>query len=644
MKKRGEITVFLTMILVCVSALICVMLESARTEGARCYLRIAANSSLDSLLSQYHRQLWESYHLLGLEYNSELEVSERFQGYLDTYLETENWYPMKVEDIQIEDMKRLTDDGGMWLEKEILAYMKYGIWSQLDIKPQDGDHLWENIKESASMREVTDAYEMQSEAVWALEKTLEKIHRCLAKQKEYYQLAMEALSSEDGSGFRKNTKKLETEIQKIPKLAAAYEKQADRLKDEIEEIERVYQSKEDDLREDMSQIMGKELIQYQAYVKDDGERRKEIVQLPAIGEGNLLLIEDINNQVEQIEDYVSSLDEEDEDNSASMWESARDSWGQFSSSKLIGQGARNEETKGWLQKIRAMVDTGMLELVMPEGMEVSVAVFDLENGPSAGKSGSGETDKKNLLNRVLVNEYCAMHFSTVLEEKGMVQDGLNEKMPHSRYEMEYLLGGKASDRENLEETVMKVLMIREGLNLMYLFSDSQKHGEARALAMTITGALGMTPLVEITALFIMSVWALGESIGDVKALLMGKKIQLLKGRADWRLGLEQLLEIGKGGFMPDVEEEESGFAYEGYLKLLLLGEESERKYYRMMDVIQRSLKRNQSGFLLESCAYRVDIHVRACGKHVFFSMPFVENITGSREHEYQLETKTEKAY
>lgn len=35
MRKRGEITVFLTMILVCVWALLCGLVESARTAGAR---------------------------------------------------------------------------------------------------------------------------------------------------------------------------------------------------------------------------------------------------------------------------------------------------------------------------------------------------------------------------------------------------------------------------------------------------------------------------------------------------------------------------------------------------------------------------------------------------------------------------------
>ena len=45
MSERGEITLFLAMILISVSALLCVIVESARTAGARCYLRMAVDSA-----------------------------------------------------------------------------------------------------------------------------------------------------------------------------------------------------------------------------------------------------------------------------------------------------------------------------------------------------------------------------------------------------------------------------------------------------------------------------------------------------------------------------------------------------------------------------------------------------------------------
>ena len=57
LKKQGEITVFLSLCLLSVAALICVMVEGARSAGSRVYLQIAANGSLDTLFGQYHREL-----------------------------------------------------------------------------------------------------------------------------------------------------------------------------------------------------------------------------------------------------------------------------------------------------------------------------------------------------------------------------------------------------------------------------------------------------------------------------------------------------------------------------------------------------------------------------------------------------------
>ena len=70
MKKSGEITVFLSMCLLCISALLCVMLESARTAGSRYYLQVAAGRALDTLFSRYHRRLRDEYRIFALEYGA----------------------------------------------------------------------------------------------------------------------------------------------------------------------------------------------------------------------------------------------------------------------------------------------------------------------------------------------------------------------------------------------------------------------------------------------------------------------------------------------------------------------------------------------------------------------------------------------
>ena len=133
MKRKGEITVFFSLTMLCVFGLLCVMAESARTAGARLYLQTAANSSLDSLFGEYHRELWEQFHIFGLEDGEDKELSERLKWYLTPYLEADHWYPIDLLEIQTDPVFQVTDQKGGILEQQILEYMKYGIWTSLDI-------------------------------------------------------------------------------------------------------------------------------------------------------------------------------------------------------------------------------------------------------------------------------------------------------------------------------------------------------------------------------------------------------------------------------------------------------------------------------------------------------------------------------
>ena len=97
MRYRGEITVFLSLTLICVLSLVLGLVESARTAGARLYLRMASDSAVSSVMSYYNRNLWDRYQLLFLEYESEEAIKETFGRYLDFYLEQANMYPARRE-------------------------------------------------------------------------------------------------------------------------------------------------------------------------------------------------------------------------------------------------------------------------------------------------------------------------------------------------------------------------------------------------------------------------------------------------------------------------------------------------------------------------------------------------------------------
>ena len=126
-RLRGEITVFLSLILVCVFSLMMGLLESARTAGARLYLQMAADSALFSVMSQYNRNLWDRYRLLFLEYEAEEDLLASFEQYLGFYLEQDQFYPARLEAAEITELVKAGDAGGAFLEQEILSYIQYRL-------------------------------------------------------------------------------------------------------------------------------------------------------------------------------------------------------------------------------------------------------------------------------------------------------------------------------------------------------------------------------------------------------------------------------------------------------------------------------------------------------------------------------------
>lgn len=106
------------------------------------------------------------------------------------------------------------------------------------------------------------------------------------------------------------------------------------------------------------------------------------------------------------------------------------------------------------------------------------------------------------------------------------------------YQMEYILAGKSSDRENLKTVVNRLLILRETANFLYLLTDSSKKAEAEALAMTLAAVILFPELKDLIKLSILIAWAYAESVNDVKILLEGGKVPLGKDSMSWNMSLK----------------------------------------------------------------------------------------------------------
>lgn len=644
----GQITVFFSLIMMCMFAFFCVLLESARTAGARWYLQTAASSAMDSVFSQYHRKLWDTYRVLFAEYDTPEDVTDAFGGFILPYLEMENWYPIQYTGAQAEEIIRATEGQGVYFEKEVLDYMKFGIW-HMDFDADTVQGLWNSAKEAASVKNMAESYRGHAREALKLEKSLEAISENLEEQQKLKNSGMSALNSYDGSDFRRAAEKMIRKLEQIPGLVRSYRRKADDLAKGMEISRAKYEKESGDCGEEIQGLLEEEIQQYESYVNADGERRQEIEALEPWSKQMIVELNHLIEESYEVEEIIDEWEDDEEEGGEgpdldALWSPVEHGFGSLSIQKLsFVHGVKDKEKEGWLEQVSSMYQDGFLKLVVPEGKEISNRASELEEVPSHRDMKPETVRTVNFLDHLLIDEYCGMHFKNFLEEEEQQEAGQQETETVLAYEMEYFLGGKESDRENLSDAVHRLLAVREGMNLVHILTDPQKRAEARGLAMTITGVGALTPLLMITTFFVMSVWALGESLMDVRGLLAGKKIPLLKAKTDWQLELEQLLSMGKEHVV-GTGECDTGLSYLSCLKILLFMSNIVLQEFRMMDLIQMNLRQGQDSFRMRRCVYQIRIQGDFYGKHVFFSPGFVGNLTGGSDLVYPMTVTAERRY
>ena len=201
------------------------------------------------------------------------------------------------------------------------------------------------------------------------------------------------------------------------------------------------------------------------------------------------------------------------------------------------------------------------------------------------------------------------------------------------YEIEHLLGQKSSDIENLKVTANKLLAVREAANFLYLLSNSVCMAQAEAVATLFVGVTANPLLIQAVKIGLLTAWALAESILDVRAILEGKRIALLKSEESWTIALENLGEISKEFLM--AKESKWGLDYEDYLGILLLMEQENSLAMNTMNLQEATIRQNyaEDSFGIDTLITQANVKVRYSYKPIF---PFLQVINADNRWEYNL--------
>lgn len=247
-----------------------------------------------------------------------------------------------------------------------------------------------------------------------------------------------------------------------------------------------------------------------------------------------------------------------------------------------------------------LVSGTLLKLVMPSGDKLSQASVNTNDYYSgrvrAGKINSGvglhegASAADGLADELIYGEYLMKVCGNFRNQKE------NSVL---KYQIEYILYGFSSDASNLSACLAMLFAIRSVGNLIAIYSNSSMKVQAETVAEILCCLIACPELTPVLKNILLGVWALAESVADIKNLLDGGKVPLIKKEGQWSLSLSGAL---AGNFFGNVEKEE-GLSYQAYLRVLLGLMNKQKKIVRSLDIVEMDVRGTDGNkyFRIDQC-------------------------------------------
>lgn len=223
----------------------------------------------------------------------------------------------------------------------------------------------------------------------------------------------------------------------------------------------------------------------------------------------------------------------------------------------------------------------------------------LEGNVNRGNMHRKETEGlETLVESFLFREYLL---------KYMGRYGAEQEEDVLKYQVEYLVVGAENDVDNLRAIANRLCIIREAANVMYLMGNEAKRAEIALVSEVVCSLIMLPELSPLMEAAILLGWAYAESVYDVKTLLDGGKVPLLKSDASWYYGLETAL---AGNFYGRGQATE-GLGYGDYLRIFMMLTEEDLLTVRAMNMVEADIRNTpgNASFRLDACIVAVDAEI-----------------------------------
>lgn len=639
--NRGAgISVFLSLTLVVILALLGTMVEVGRGKVCQVHGRRTLRSAADSLLTEYNLPLFQEYHLFFLEdVGKPLEKS--IAEYAADTLEPGSIFPVRTDlfDLALTDLAVVGktyagDQDCKALKRQIASYMKRIIAADAFKKFKEGVSLTESLGSSAA--ELEQKAEEEKQAAELDTKVLALME------------LIDGVSISEGrmQGKKHFVKMFCTDEKRAESLGITEATVWETIQEHVVEVNPEMKAIVsgggdcDGIVKKISEVQ-KKTTEAIGLLKELGKRTGTLGISPEalnILTSNQRVLKDAKMLLQK---PVAELD----------MDSLRTLWNAYDTSGIVFDYTGIHEKGGGenpFENFRQMISGGLTELVVKDVSKLSKkksaspdqyrrlydsqeknrdytkAVQEFANEESLDFQGAVKDISQIALSDFMLLKYMEKYFSTAIHPVGNMKKRLD-------YEWEYLVCGRGSDKENLEQVINRMVLMRTVINTGILLASASRRETAYAAALAVVGFTGLEPLVRFTQTLFIILWGMSEALLDTAAIFQGKQIPLIKAEKDLMVKFTDLFVMGKEYIMNQVKKlphaGSNDFTYGHYLMLFLLGNGGTVTCQRMMDLMEWNIRDNYvKGFSLGKCVWSFRVRGSFSMKTKFFQLPYIQKI------------------
>lgn len=663
--REGSITVFLTVAGMLIFALLGTLVETARFGVCANHAARTLRTSAEALLTEYKKPLYEHYGLFFIEQEGTPyeTVIARYAG--DT-MEAATKGKMDLlkgvfKEIRIKEKVCAGDDGAKALGEEITAYMKRKL-----VKKQ-----WEKFKQKTGR-------------MYETEKQAQQIEHTVDEQRELASLnisVLELMKLVDGISVNGGQIRAAPCFIKMFSLmekpeakdfgvthAGVFKKMKTRLDTTLANWDA---AKADSFLKKTEQVLAitKQAVREaenlrgawnRAGCEKDGTIENLINGIPVL-RGNLKVLE------ESAALLRAGVTDETPDRLKSLW---RD----YDTCSIVFDYSGIEEGGGAENPLRGLErfsENGILQMVCENPDKLSKKKVTNPDGHASlyKLSDFGEKTYDNRIQKLAGDE--EVELSGALDGKAsyawdkfcqnfyipdrfcnfheQAQTKSGQWKRRLLYQWEYILAGGKTDRSNLQSVLNRILLIRTVLNLTAIYRDSGKKGEAYAAAAAIVGFTGMEPLIRLTQTLILVAWSMVESLVDIAGLLLKRDVPMIKNPSQILTSFAELFQLSRQAIIKRAHRlpkaGSKSVSYSDYLKVFLFSMKSEKKRYRIMDVIQWDMRENgYGGFQMGQMVSALTVQASASFPARLFCFAPLGRLLGRDLRQYQSTCEIKVSY